>query len=170
MLKTFLLLVSTIFLLAATALGQEDQTQPARTPAEAQPPQPEKKPDAFQYFFGRKEKKEKQEPEKAKAAEAPAEPAAPVEPAPTEQPGEPAAATAPIPVAPAPEAAPAKTQAEPQVDAFQYFFGRGSQPVPTEDSRKDPPERKPVDVFDYFFGKDGKADSPEEKPKSPPPV
>jgi hypothetical protein len=57
------------------------------------------------------------------------------------------------------------------VDAFQYFLGRGAQPVPTAGKvTKDSAERKPRDAFEYLFGKDRKADTAEEQPESPPPI
>ena len=46
--KHLLLLVAAVFLLASAAPAQEEPAQP---PAEAKPE--EKKPDAFQYFFGK---------------------------------------------------------------------------------------------------------------------
>jgi|GEM_PF-2372013 len=188
-------------LLPSTLLAQE-----SKPPTEAQPAQqaPEKKPDAFQYFFGKKrdENEKKKEPEAQKAPEAktpaavkapakpepvPAripeavpeksvEPVAPapapvVEPAPaapSEVRPEPARVAQPqlaAPPAPAPE--PPKAE-EPKGDAFRYFFGQASQPVP-EEKKEEAAPRKPVNAFDYFFGKDGKADEVEE-PQSPPPV
>ena len=59
-----------------------------------------------------------------------------------------------------------------KVDAFQYFFGRSSQPAPKAMKEKEEPaERKPVDAFEYFFGKDGMAgdaSAPAEDSSEPP--
>ena len=209
MLKRLLPFALSALLLPSTLLAQD--AQKSKPPAEAQPTQqtPEKKPDAFQYFFGKKrgakeapeaqkapEAKKpaavkapevKPEPVPAKAPEAvpekSAEPVAPasapvVEPVPaapiaaSEVRPEPAPVAQPqlaAPAAPAPQAAPEPPKAEePKGDAFHYFFGQASQPVP-EAKKEETVRQKPVNAFDYFFGKDGKADESEE-PQSPPPV
>jgi hypothetical protein len=178
-------------LLPSTLPAQESQPSTDSKPAEAQPaPAPEKKPDAFQYFFGKK-RDEKKAPEAQKVPEArkpapvqkapEAKPAAPAPqkapdavPEPVVEPAVPAPATAsevrpdPAMVAQPQLAEPAKPE-EPKADAFHYFFGQGSQPAPEAKKEETTAPRKPVDAFDYFFGKDGKADEVEE-PQSPPPV
>ncbi len=192
--RRLLLLVLAATLAPASLCAQEGGEPSATTQEETPAPEPEKekKPDAFQYFFGRKEKV----PSKA------AEPAA--EAAPPEVPAEPVAAVettapaAPVPAAdsstPAPtpkvpflemrfepepvpepngsETSPETAKPEPKVDAFQYFFGRSAQSAPQARSKKEESvERKPVDAFEYFFGKEGKAgdagESEEVFPKPP---
>lgn len=209
--RRLLLLVLAATLAPASLCAQEGDEPPATTQEEAKPaPEPEKKPDAFQYFFGRKEKKEAEQPREDAEAAAPAEspevvpapapaaveiPVAPVPPADSPNPApkapfaemrferqvpevaEPAAETVPVEVPagrpasflemrfesqPVPEAGNSETptdsaKVEPKVDAFQYFFGRSTQPAPQPRSKKKEAERKPVDAFEYFFGKDGKA-------------
>ena len=175
MIRLILLFASAFLLLTGTVRAQDSQQPPTDSkPAEAQPAQePEKKPDAFQYFFGKKREEKKKVPEaqkpasKAPEAKAPAAPAkapevvpekpmssaepasapvvavpvveAPVLVTPSPEPAlkvrpEPpvvtAPQTAPPPVlapAPAPEAL---KEEEPKVDAFQYFFGHATQPLP----------------------------------------
>jgi hypothetical protein len=186
MIRRILLFASASLLLAGAVQAQDQQPSTDSKPAEAQPAkEPEKKPDAFQYFFGKKRDEQKKAPEAQKPApeapqvkapevapeepkpKPPAEPA-PVAPAPAavEAPApaalevrpEPPAVAAPI-LAPAPE--PPKAE-EPKADAFQYFFGHASQPLP--EVRKEEGPRKPVTAFEYFFGKNGKADEPEPSP------
>ena len=162
-------------LLAALGLPGGSQAR-QEAPAEVKPAaEPEKKPDAFRYFFGKKKEEKEKKAVKATAAEtkhgeAPASAADPLAPA------TPAPAT--LPAATAPESAPASTvSAQPQaaarsssMDAFQYFFGRGSQPVHPE-SKEPEPEKKPVDAFELFFGKNGRAggtSEPAEETRRPP--
>jgi hypothetical protein len=179
-------------LLPAAGWAQESQPQPSTDsrPAEAQPAQePEKKPDAFQYFFGKK-REEKKAPEAQKApeapkpvpaptspkapeAKAPATPVVEASPAPAPAAPEPAPALEVRPEPPAvaqprvapPVLAPAPAPEEPKVDAFQYFFGHATEPLP--EPKRPQGAKVPLTAFDYFFGKNGRADVVE--PKSPPP-
>lgn len=193
--KRLLPLALASLLLPTAGWAQDSQPQPSTDtkPAEAQPAkEPEKKPDAFQYFFGKKRDEKKKAPEAQKAPEAPkpapAAPKAPVAKAPEVK--APAAVEAPAPAAPAPAApepapalevrpeppvvaqpqvappvlAPAPAPEEPKVDAFKYFFGHATEPLP--EAKKEEGPKRPVTAFEYFFGKNGKADEPE--PKSPP--
>jgi hypothetical protein len=207
MIRRILLFASTFLLLAGAVQAQDQQPSTDAKPAEAQPAQePEKKPDAFQYFFGKKRDEQKKAPEakapEAKAPEVKAPAAAPAEPAPAAPakapevvpekatpPAKPAPA-APAPQAPAPVApepapalevrpeppavaqpqvappvlAPSPAPEEPKVDAFEYFFGHATQPLP--EPRRLEGAKVPLTAFDYFFGKNGRADVVE--PKSPP--
>ncbi|HEV7504607.1 MAG TPA: hypothetical protein VGS07_06835 [Thermoanaerobaculia bacterium] len=167
-----------VLLLTAALFAQE----PAK-PEEPKTAAPETKPpDAFHYFFGKKDKKDvkkeqpeaksgaatmkKAEPEAVKAAPA----AVPVQPKAPEAPA--AAPAAEIPAAPAavvPEAQPQPALEQPakpapRVDAFQYFFGKSAQPAPKA-AAKEPAEKKPVDAFDYLFGKRSTATAPTEPAK-----
>lgn len=151
----------------------------ALIPAALRAQEPEKKPDAFEYFFGKKREEKKEAPAREEApapAEKPAEPepkAAP-EPAPAPaapaKPAAPAAAVKPKADEPKPEApkVAAPKPEEPKGDAFRYFFGRTTQPAEVKTEEKTS-GKEPVDAFEYFFGKDGKAGADEEKPKNPPP-
>jgi hypothetical protein len=159
-----------LFVLAALLL------LPAVAPAQqAQPPaetKPAKKPDAFKYFFGKKDKKDsKDEKDKKEEAEAPA-------PAPEAPAKAPAPMTAPTPTPAAQPAAPPETPKPappaPRVDAFQYFFGRSAAAPAAGDAAKksETGDKKPVDAFDFFFGKNGRAGAagePAEKPEKPEP-
>lgn len=169
MVRRSLILVATAVLasFSGPACGVAEPPPPSQEEAEPQA-EPEKKPDAFQYFFGRKEAKEKKGPEEGQAAEAPAEPAPEAAARPAEIPKMEAATpeTPPPEVRPEPTPQPDTTPKEPQVDAFEYFFGRTrAEPESTKDSAA----RQPVDAFEYFFGKNGRAGSIEEEPASPPP-
>ncbi len=187
--KRLLPLALASLLLPAAGWAQESQPPSTETkPAEAQPaPEPEKKPDAFQYFFGKKREEKngtKKAPEAQKVPEAPKPtPAAPK--AAPEKPAPPAVEAPPVHAAPAPapasevrpepptvaapEVAPpavlAPAPEEPQVSAFQYFFGHATEPLP--EIKKEEAPKTPATAFEYFFGKNGKADEPE--PTSPPP-
>jgi hypothetical protein len=178
--KRLLPLALASLLLPAAGWAQESQPQPSTDakPAEAQPAQePEKKPDAFQYFFGKKRDEKKNAPEAQKAApaprapeaKAPAVPAAPAPAAPEPAPA-PALEVRPEPPAVAqpqvapPVLAPAPAPEEPKVDAFQYFFGHATEPLP--EPKRVEGAKVPLTAFEYFFGKNGKAD--EIEPKSPP--
>jgi hypothetical protein len=222
MIRRILLFASASLLLAGAVQAQDQQPSTDSKPAEAQPAkEPEKKPDAFQYFFGKKRDEQKKAPEakapEAKAPEVKAPAAAPAEPAPAAPakapevvpekptpPAEPEPKAAPVTAAPAPPAveAPAAPPApapaapepapaleirpeppavaqpqvappvlalapipeEPKVDAFEYFFGHATQPLP--EPRRLEGAKVPLTAFDYFFGKHGRADVVE--PKSPP--
>jgi len=200
MIRRILLFASTFLLLAGAVQAQDQQPSTDAKPAEAQPAQePEKKPDAFQYFFGKKRDEKKKAPEAQKAApEAPKPAPAPKvpeaqKPAPKALEAAPEAApvtAAPTPPAPAPAApepapalevrpeppavaqpqvappvlAPAPAPEEPKVDAFQYFFGHATEPLP--EPRRPEGAKVPLTAFDYFFGKHGRADVVEAK--SPP--
>jgi len=185
--KFLLPLALSALLIPALSAQESQEAKPAQQQAE-----PEKKPDAFKYFFG-KEREQKKETEAPKAPEGPK--AAPVEKAPEPAPTKPAPVVAPEPApvaapsevrpepptvaqpelakpVPAPQPAPRaepprKVEETPKADAFKYFFGRAAQPLP--EPQKEKAADKPLSAFDYFFGKDGKADQPEE-PASPPPV
>lgn len=153
--------IAFILFLALLAAGtlRAEEPQPAT--------EPEKKPDAFQYFFGPKEK-EAPAPAVPPIEEQPASPAA--APEPVAEPVEaPKAEPAPqVPQAAVPEAprAPEAPQAKP--DAFQYFFG---QSAATEERKpEEGPAAEPVkkgSAFEYFFGEkkeEEKKRTAEQKP------
>jgi hypothetical protein len=197
--KFLLPLALSALLIPAVSARESQETKAAEPQPAQQQAEPEKKPDAFKYFFG-KEREQRKEPEAQKAPETPkaapeapaakapeSAPAVPVEPTPVAAPepeevrpeppavAQPETAT-PAPVAPALQPAP-KAESTPKVE----------EPPKPEEPKADafqyffghaaqplPEPRKaepgkPVSAFDYFFGKDGKADQPEE-PASPPPV
>ena len=157
---------------------------PAGPPA----PAPAKAPDAFHYFFGKKDKKDakdakdvkKAEPAAVKESPAPepvSPPRAPEVRAPIPVPAAPAAEAPAAPV-PRPEARPEPrpeteklAKPAPRADAFQYFFGRSTQRASKPEAQKGTPaEKKSVDAFDYLFGKKTKtvpADPEKEHAKPP---
>jgi hypothetical protein len=160
--RRFLLLALAALLGPAAALTQE-----AQPPAETKPAEPAKKPDAFKYFFGQKDKKDPKDSkdEKDRKAEAP-------EPAPAKAPEAPAPIAAPAP-APPPTPQPEMPKPAPRVDAFQYFFGRGAVAPAAGNEAKKPEtgDKKPVDAFEFFFGKNGRAGGagePAQEPAKPP--
>ena len=194
--KRLLPLALVSLLLPAAGWAQESQPPPSTDarPAEAQPvKEPEKKPDAFQYFFGKKRDEKKKAPEAQKPAPEAQKPApkAPEARAPAPKAPEAKVPEAKVPEAKAPAAAepvpalevrpeppavaqpqvappvlaPAPAPEEPKVDAFEYFFGHAAQPLP--EPRRPEGAKVPLTAFDYFFGKNGRADVVE--PKSPPP-
>lgn len=150
--------------LTAAALAQEPAQTPEPKPATPEA-QPAKKPDAFKYFFGRRDEKDNKDAKDSKdkkdaGARTEAAPVKAAEPAAVKE-APPAQAPAPAPV---PE--PAVAKPAPRVDAFQYFFGKSAQPVPAAGTKKDEPgEKKPLDAFDYLFGKK----EPEKKEPARPP-
>jgi hypothetical protein len=183
MIRRILLFASASLLLAGAVRAQDQQPSTDSKPAEAQPAkEPEKKPDAFQYFFGKKRDEKKKAPEAQKAPEAKA-PAAPAKPAPEAVSGKIMA-----PVAPAPEAAPVTAPAPKAIEA------PAAAPAPPSEVGPEPPtvaspqvapppvlapapapeapraEEPKVDAFQYFFGH---AEQPvpeakkEEAPKKP---
>ncbi|MFY9826822.1 MAG: hypothetical protein WAM82_36040 [Thermoanaerobaculia bacterium] len=158
-------------LLVPAALSAQEPAQPQEPKPATQEAQPPAKtpPDAFHYFFGKKDKDKKDgkdaKDEKKKESVAKAEKEAPAkkaEPAAAIEPAVPAPAVPEPQPQPQPEAEKAARPA-PRVDAFQYFFGKSSQPAPKSGTKKaEPAEKKPVDAFDYLFGKKSKEAAPAE--------
>jgi hypothetical protein len=143
-------------LLPATVLAQE--VQESKPPAEAQPaPAPEKKPDAFQYFFGKK-RDAKKAPEVQKASEAKkpapaakapeAKPIVPVAEAPKPVVAPSVPAPAPVPVAPA---AASEVRPEPAMVA-QPQLAAPAAPAPQAAPEPPKAEEPKADAFHYFFG------------------
>ncbi|MBW8875164.1 MAG: hypothetical protein JF614_09385 [Acidobacteria bacterium] len=150
-------------LLPAAVLAQEPAQPQEPRPAE----QPAKKPDAFKYFFGKKDEKDSKDTKDTKDSRDKKDAGAKTEAAPAQAPAsvkspEPAPAAAP---APASEPQPAPAKPAPRVDAFQYFFGKSSQPRP-EAKKEEPGEKKPLDAFDYLFGKKSKESAAEPAKES----
>lgn len=161
--KHLLPLALASLLLPAAGWAQDAQQPPSTDskPAEAQPSkEPEKKPDAFQYFFGKKRDEKKKAPEAQKAPEAPkTAPAAPKAPEakapevkapemPAEQPAPapPVVEAPPAPAPAAPEPAPAlEVRPEPPTVAQPQTAPPVLAPAPA-------PEEPKVDAFKYFFG------------------
>ena len=159
MIRRILLFASASLLLTGAVRAQESQPSTDSKPAETQPAkEPEKKPDAFQYFFGKKRDEQKKAPEakapEAKAPVAPAQPApvparapeaAPEKPMPKAEPA-PAAPAPPAPAPVAPEPAPAlEVRPEPPAVAQPQVAPPVLAPAPA-------PEEPKVDAFEYFFG------------------
>jgi hypothetical protein len=155
-------------LLPATVLAQE--AQESKPPVEAQPAQqaPEKKPDAFQYFFGKK-RDVKKAPEAQKAPEAKkpapaakapeAKPAAPAPEvtleksvAPVAEDPEPVAPSVPAP-APVPDAPAAASEVRPE-PAMVAQPQLAAPAAPEPQAAPEPPkvEEPKGDAFHYFFG------------------
>lgn len=156
-----------LFALAALVLTPAvAPAQEAQPPAETKPAEPAKKPDAFKYFFGQKDKRDpKAEAEATEPAPAKAPEKAPEAPAPMTT-AAPATVAAPAPQPETPKPAP-------RVDAFQYFFGRSAAAPAAGNEAKKPEtgDKKPVDAFDFFFGKNGRAGAagePAQEPAKPP--